>query len=137
MEKSNAARFSVSIDESLFHKFDAALKKKGYFNRSQAIQDLIWKFIIEEEWDSKKNAMGTITLAYDHHKNNLAELLTNIQHDYHSEIISNMHAHLDSDNCLEVILVKGKGNVIRELTNRLIATKGVKHAKLTLTSGGK
>lgn len=137
MKNSKTTRFAVSINESLLNKFDHVLRERQYPNRSQAVQDLIRKFIIEEEWEEKENAMGTITLAFDHHRNNLSETLTAIQHDYHNEIISNMHAHLDSDNCIEVIMVKGKGKRIRELANRLIGTKGVKHGKLTLTSGGK
>lgn len=136
MEAQKTTRFAISIDEKLFQKFDMVLKEKGYPNRSQAVQDLIRKFIIEEEWDEKENAMGTITLAFDHHHNNLSETLTAIQHNYHNEIISNMHAHLDTANCIEVIMVKGKGRRVRELANRLIATKGVKHGKLTLTTGG-
>lgn len=136
MKKSKVARIAVSIEENLLKQFDEFRVKQGYTNRSQIVQDLIRNYIIEEKWESNEKAMGTITLAFDHHTNDLAERLTAIQHDYHSEIISNMHAHLDEDNCLEVIMVKGKGKDIRELSNRLISTRGVKHGKLTLTTGG-
>lgn len=137
MPKSKTTRFAVSISENLLENFDELSAHQGYSNRSQAVQDLIRHYIIEQKWDENEEAMGTITLAFDHHKNNLSKILTDIQHDYHSEIISNMHAHLDHDNCLEVIMVKGRGKDIRELSNRLISTKGVKHGKLTLTTGGK
>lgn len=137
MAKTNVTRFAVSIEEELLNDFDKSLKEQGYSNRSQAVQDLIRHYLVEQKWDEKENAMGTITLVFDHHKRNLSEKLTEIQHDYHSQIISNMHIHLDSKNCLEVIAVKGKGKDIRDLANRLISTVGVLHGKLTLTFDGK
>ena len=75
-------------------------------------------------------------LLYDHHKRDLAERLGQIQHDYHHLVISTTHVHLDHDNCLEVILLKGKAKEIRNLSNQMIAIKGVKHGKLYLTSQG-
>lgn len=136
MNKSKITRFAVTVDENLLEDFDESLKEQGYPNRSQAVQDLIRNYLVEQKWDEKESAMGTITLVFDHHKRNLSEKLTAIQHDYHSQIISNMHIHLDPKNCLEVIAVKGKGKDVRELANRLISTKGVLHGKLTLTFGG-
>lgn len=136
MEESKTTRFAVSLDDNLLERFDQLRKRRGYESRSQAIRDLIRDNLVEHGWDNRKNAMGTITLVFDHHKRNLSDTLTDIQHRYHSQIISNMHVHLDHDNCLEVIVVEGKGSKIRELANHLGSTKGVKHSKLTLTTGG-
>jgi CopG family transcriptional regulator, nickel-responsive regulator len=80
---------------------------------------------------------GTITLVYDHHKQHVQATLTVIQHDYHSAIISSLHVHLDHDNCLEVLAVRGKAPLIKKIADELIAAKGVKHGKLTVTSTGK
>jgi CopG family nickel-responsive transcriptional regulator len=77
---------------------------------------------------------GTVTLVYDHHVRLLTEKLTELQHQYHAAILSSMHVHLDHDNCLEVILVKGKATVVQKLANALIATKGVKHGRFTATT---
>ncbi len=137
MKDSKTARFAVSLNKNLLTAFDQLCEKKAYPSRSKAVQDLIQNFIIEEEWEEEENAMGTITLAFDHHKRNLSDKLTDIQHDFHTEIISSMHVHLDDNNCLEVIAVKGKGKKIRKLADLLIGTKGVIHGKLTLTTDGK
>lgn len=137
MEKTKTTRFAVSINDNLLDDFDQLRKRRGYENRSQAIRDLIRDNLIEQVWDEKKEAMGTITLVFDHHKRNLSDTLTDIQHDFHSQIISNMHVHLDHDNCLEVLVVKGKGKEIRALANQLGSTQGIKHSKLTLTTAGK
>lgn len=137
MKNIKTTRFAVSLREELLENFDRITRERGYTNRSQAVQDLIKNYLIEQEWDDRENAMGTITLVYDHHKRNLSGNLTTIQHRYHAEIISNMHVHLDLDNCLEVIAVKGQGQVIRKLADELISSKGVIHGKLTLTATGK
>ena len=85
---------------------------------------------------SSAEIAGTITLVYDHHKHNLQSVLTDIQHDHEDVIISTVHVHLDHHNCLEVILVRGKAGPIRKIADALIAAKGVKHGKLTVTTTG-
>jgi len=131
-------RFGVSIPNELQAKLDQLVKKKGYPNRSEAIRDLIRDRFVAEEWGkSSKEVVGTVTLVYDHHAHDLADKLADFQHTYFKNIISTTHIHLDKDNCLEVIIVKGKSNKIKEIADRLIATKGVKHGKLVMTSTGK
>ena len=134
---SNVTRFAVSLEEELLDKFDQIRQRQNYANRSEAIRDLIRDHLVEQDWDDKRDAMGTVTLVYDHHVRNLSDKLTNIQHDHHEVILSTMHVHLDHDNCLEVVVVKGKGECIRGLADRLISAKGVKHGKLTITTTGK
>ena len=131
-------RFGVSMDSSLLKQFDKYINQKGYANRSEAIRDLIRSNLVEEEWKvGKGETVGTITIIYNHHKRELTDTLTNIQHKYHASMISTMHVHLDSHNCLEVLVVKGKGKEIKTVADRLIGTKGVIHGKLTTTTLGK
>ena len=80
--------------------------------------------------------VGTVTLVYDHHVRMLNEKLTDIQHDYHHSILSTLHVHLDHDNCLEVLVVRGKSAEVRKIADTLISTKGVKHGRLTITTSG-
>jgi CopG family transcriptional regulator, nickel-responsive regulator len=128
----------VSIEDAVLKKFDAVIKKKKYMNRSKAIGDLITGFIVEEEWDGGNGeSIGTINIVYDHHKRGLAHELNHIQHDYHDLIVSDTHVHLDRDNCLDVIIVKGKTKEIRGIADRLISAKGVKFGKLTVATTGK
>jgi CopG family nickel-responsive transcriptional regulator len=130
---SNLKRFGVSIEEDLLQKFDE-LNQASYDNRSEAIRDLIRNKIIEEE-KSKNNAnvVGTITLIYDHHQTGLSDKMIQVQHDYHCLFKSNLHLHLNKDYCLEVIVVEGLHSKLKKVSSRLIALKGVKHGKLTVT----
>jgi CopG family nickel-responsive transcriptional regulator len=112
-------------------------KEKGYDNRSLAIADMIRDGLVEHRQKfGREEMVGTITLVYDHHKQQLQSVLTDIQHDHHDMIISSIHVHLDHNNCLEVILVRGKADLIKKIADELIAAKGVKHGKLTMTTTG-
>ena len=131
-------RFGVSIPGSLLGDFDRLIPLKGYQNRSEAIRDLIRDSLVTEEWkEGKREMVGTISLVYSHHTRELSRILTRLQHDYYRTILSTLHIHMDEQNCLEVLVVKGKGEEIKKIGDRLIGTKGVKHGRLSLTSTGK
>lgn len=134
---SELARIGVAIDADLLEKFDGHIARRGYTNRSEAFRDLIRDELIEEDWKKPDaNVVGTVTLVYDHHVRQLSERLTSMQHDHHHHILSTLHVHLDHDNCLEVLIVKGKSAQVRKIADALISTKGVKHGRLTITTTG-
>jgi CopG family nickel-responsive transcriptional regulator len=138
MKNDPLTRFSVSMPTKLLRRFDAMARTKGYTNRSLAVADMIRDRLVEHEHEAKdREIAGTITLVYDHHKPHLQGTLTHLQHDHLAEIISSLHVHLDHDNCLEVLAVRGQASVIKKMANRLIAARGVKHGKLTVTTTGK
>ncbi|MBI5395853.1 MAG: nickel-responsive transcriptional regulator NikR [Verrucomicrobia bacterium] len=131
-------RFSVSLSKQLLESLDAMVHEKGYTNRSLAIADMIRDHLVQHHQQrGNQEIAGTITLLYDHHKRHLQALLTDIQHDHEDVIISTVHVHLDHDNCMEVLLVRGKAAAIKSIADQLIAAKGVKHGKLTVTGTGK
>lgn len=133
MEDSMLKRFGISIEGHLLQKYDALIKQKGYENRSEAIRDLIRDALIQHSWEKDDQIVaGSIQLFYDHHKRNLVEELTKVQHDMHDIILSTTHFHLDHMNCLELIVVKGKAKDVQELSNRLTSLKGVQYGKFTV-----
>ena len=129
-------RFGVSLPKSLIDKFDQLINKKNYPNRSEAIRDLIRQSLIEEEVKGNEEVVGILHLLYDHHKRELSDKLNRIQHDHHKLIISSTHVHLNHDTCVEVILLRGKGLLIKQVADKLISTKGVINGKLYTTSTG-
>jgi CopG family nickel-responsive transcriptional regulator len=131
------SRFGVSIPNRLLERFDNLIEEKGYGNRSEALRDLIRDFLVEAEWESDEETIGTVTLVYDHHVRELSDELNSIQHEMADAIISSLHVHLDHHMCLEVVVVKGKSSEIRKMADRLIGTKGVVHGKLTAATVGR
>ena len=134
---SGITRFGVSIDRSLLGSFDRLIGQKGYQNRSEAIRDLIRDSLVREEWESGKETVGTIAIVYDHHIRELSKFLTDLQHNFFKFIISTIHIHLDAHHCMEVLIVKGKSDDLKKISDRLIGVKGVKHGRLCLTTTGK
>ena len=127
-------RFGVSIEPDLLSKFDKMIKKEGYFNRSEAIRDLVRKnLIIEKNKDPDAKAIGTLTMIYDHHAGSLTDKLLDLQHDHTSEILVTTHVHIDHHNCLEVLVLKGKTGNIQKLADNIKALKGIKHGELVIT----
>lgn len=130
-------RIGVALSGDLLEKFDQLIADRGYTNRSEAFRDLIRNELVQEVWKSSDSEVfGTVTLVYDHHTRLITDKLTELQHQYHAAVMSSLHVHLDHDNCLEVILVRGKASLVQKLSNALIAAKGVKHGRLTVTASG-
>jgi len=129
------SRFGVSIDSDLLDRFDSFIADKGYENRSEALRDLIRDRLVDSVVvGGNALVVGTVTLIYDHHTRLLPEKLTDLQHEHHEIIISTLHAHLDHEHCLEVIVLRGKSRDVQKLGDRLISTKGVQHGRLVMSS---
>jgi CopG family transcriptional regulator, nickel-responsive regulator len=134
---SDLSRTGLSIDRELLVKFDAAIAGKGYQNRSEAIRDLIRDHLVSEQAGKNQVVVGTLTIIYDHHRPNLTEKLVDAQHHAGSKVMAATHVHLDHRNCLEVVIMKGRSGAIRDLANRILSLRGVKHGQLVVTSTGK
>jgi len=132
-------RIGVSLPEKLLSRFDEMILQRGYSSRSEGIRDAIRNYIVHYEWmsDVQGERVGVITLVYSHGQRGLVENLTEIQHDAGPIIQSSLHVHLDHDNCLEVIVLRGEGQDVRKAAEKMMSLKGVKHVKLTTTSMGK
>lgn len=134
MENSKLKRIGVSIEEDLLIKFDELVEQKKYVNRSEALRDMIRDTLLEHSWKNDEQIVaGSILLFYDHHKRNLTDELTNIQHEMHDYILMTTHFHMDYKNCLEIVVVKGKAKEIEKLKNKLISLKGVAYSGFTVT----
>jgi CopG family nickel-responsive transcriptional regulator len=106
-----------------------------YPNRSEAVRGLMRAALIEEAiTHDESEAMGVVTLIYNHHATRIARRLTDLQHHHLDRVVTTTHVHLDEHRCLEVILLRGPAREIRELANDLIGTKGVETGRLVLAS---
>ncbi len=127
-------RFGVSLEDNLLRELDALVTKHKLPNRSQAIRFLIRKNLTQEKWKNNLEVSGCVVLIYDHHKRNLLNKAMDVQHDYQNLVLSTQHVHMDHDNCMETIILKGKAKELKELADRLIGIKGMKHGELVMTS---
>ena len=133
---SSITRTGIALDRELLEKFDRLIEQKGCGNRSEAIRDLIRNHFVEQDVASNKVIVATLTLIYDHHQPRLSEQLIDAQHGYKGKVLATTHVHLDHRNCLEVIILKGRGTDARKFADRLLSFRGVKHGKLVVTNPG-
>ncbi len=130
-------RLSFSLERPLATALERLVAESGYSNRSEYIRDMIRDRMVEREWERDEEAVGTITLVYDHHLRRLTERLTELQHEHHDVVMATTHVHLDAHLCVEVILARGRGSAVRRLADTLRQQKGVLHGALTMSSTGR
>ena len=125
-------RFTISMDEQLFEHFDKLSHARGYVNRSEAIRDLVREYLetARMQKDNKGYCIATLSYIYNHHERDLASQVTSAHHHHHDLTLSSMHVHMDHENCLEVVILRGIIEDVRRFANQIIATNGVRHGKL-------
>jgi CopG family nickel-responsive transcriptional regulator len=132
-------RIGVSLEDDLLEKFDKLIAEKGYVNRSEAIRDLIRDALVQRSWsesDGREERVAVVTLVYDHDSTSLAHKLAHIQHENHKAVVSALHVHMDEHNCLEVLVLRGRGKDVISMGEGLASTKGVKYGKLVPATTG-
>jgi len=134
---SGARRFTVSMPGELSGRFEAFWRQQGFPTRSEAIESLVRAALVRAEWSGgRREVAGVVALVYDHHEKSLVNALIDIQHDFDKAVVAAQHAHLDHDNCLETIIVRGTPEAIRRFERRLRSLKGIKHISLTEATTG-
>ncbi|HPM40844.1 MAG TPA: nickel-responsive transcriptional regulator NikR [bacterium] len=127
----SVSRFGVSLEPELLDQLDLIVSEQNFANRSQAIRSMVRDNLVKQEWLSGKEVAGTITLVYDHHKPNLLSRLTEAQHRHHHLIISTQHIHLDHNNCMEIVVIRGKPSDAQGLLGAIKVIKGIKFSALS------
>ena len=129
-------RFTISIDEDLAREFDALIEARGYGNRSEAVRDILRTHLdrLSEAEDRHAHCVAVLSYVYNHHERELAERLMGVQHAHHNLTVSSMHAHLDHDNCIETVILKGHASEVRRFADSVCAERGVKHGQLNLVT---
>jgi CopG family transcriptional regulator, nickel-responsive regulator len=134
-------RVGISLEDTLLEQFDRLIARRGYENRSEAIRDLIRDQLVQEQWSERSSDTGekvaVVSLVYDHESSSLSQKLTHIQHENHRAVVSALHIHLDAHNCLEVLILRGKGSEILAMGEGLVSTKGVLYGKVMPATTGR
>ena len=130
---SEIVRVSISLEADLLEQFDRYCEEGKFATRSEAIRQLVRETLTAHAWESDaQQAAATLTIVYDHHRTHLAERLLEIQHRNTSMIVSTMHVHLDHDNCLEVIVLRGPAGTLQKMASELRGLKGIHKGQLVL-----
>jgi len=136
---SELVRFSVAMPEELLMSFDAFVARRGLAkNRSEVVRDLVRDALVNDAIELPgTEVMGTLTIVFNHHASDVQEKLHTIQHSRFGMIVSTTHVHLDEDTCLEVIILRGETTDVRDISDQILGTKGVRNGGLVITTTGK
>ncbi|MRR50987.1 MAG: nickel-responsive transcriptional regulator NikR [Rhodocyclaceae bacterium] len=129
-------RITISLDEDLAREFDQLIAARGYQNRSEAMRDLLRAHLEEarQSRDEATHCVANLSYVFNHHERDLAERLTEVQHQHHDLTVASLHAHLDHDNCLESVILRGPTAAVRAFAEALSAERGVRHGLLNLVT---
>ncbi|RUM33683.1 MAG: nickel-responsive transcriptional regulator NikR [Archaeoglobus sp.] len=130
--ENGVTRIGVSLPKNLLDEFDSIIRNRGYSSRSEAIRDAIRNYIAEYKWLEKEEGeiVGVITILYNHHYRGTSDAIISLQHEAVDLVVTTMHIHLDRDNCLEMVIVKGEMQRIKKLVDKITTIKGVNNVKL-------
>ncbi len=132
----SVSRFGVSLDEDLLKALDNYVSENGFSNRSQAIRHLIEKNMVEEKWKCDNIVAGAVVLVFNHQKSEILKRSSEIRFEYSDFVLSAQGFHLNQENYMEVIAVKGPSKILTEISDKLISMKGLQHGKLVMSKAG-
>ena len=130
---SEIVRFSVSVEDDLLERFDAYCSEEQFATRSEAVRQLIREKLTERAWETGSHeVVGTLTLVYDHHRAQLRDGLMDLQHENTDLVVSTIHAHLNHDVCLEVVVLRGQAGRLQKFASQLRGMKGIYKGELVM-----
>jgi CopG family nickel-responsive transcriptional regulator len=127
---------SLSLPEELLNELDEVLGEKHSATRSEVIRQAVRNYITEyNKLDNLKGeVIATITVLYEKAEKN--EELFQVQHEFGDMITAYLHSHLTEANCLEVLVVKGSSQRLKNLIDGLKANKPVRQIKFSIMTVG-
>jgi len=134
LEETPVQRITITVDDDLLSQLDAFMERKAYENRSEAFRDLLRERLDRDrvETGEASHCIACLTYVYNHEERELARRLTRAQHEHHDLALSTLHVHLDHDNCMETVVLRGGIDAVREFANQVISQPGVRHGNLHL-----
>ena len=126
-------RVTISMSDEFAGELSAFMGSAGYANRSEALRDLARLGLQHARLssDSGGECFATLSYVFNHHTRELPKRLTGAHHDHHHLHVATMHVHLDHENCLEVAVLRGKAEAVRDFAKGVIAERGVTHGQVS------
>lgn len=127
-------RITITLDDDLLDQFEAIRKQRGYRNRSEAFRDLIRDRLGAEQLAVADggDCVAILSYVYNHHQRELAARMTRLSHGHHDLTVSTLHVHLDHDNCMETVVLRGPAERVRAFAEAVVTQPGVRHGNLHL-----
>ena len=126
-------RFGVAMEPELLEQLDLLATARSC-TRSELLRKLARNELARAAIQKRVPAVAAVTLVYNHHVRLLSERLTEIQHELGEQVRSTMHVHLDHDNCIEVVVLRGRADQLASAATRMLAIRGVTHGGVEMVA---
>ena len=129
------SRISISLPEKLLSDLDRMVEARGFDSRSQAVNEMLHKFLLEHRHDIGDDVMvGIIALFYNNAVPGLQKQLADLQVRYIDEVISSLHVHLMDNKTMEVVLVQGPARTLQMVADEMTSRRGVISGRIHLVT---
>jgi CopG family transcriptional regulator, nickel-responsive regulator len=120
---------SVSLNHDILTEVDKLQKALGFSGRSEIVRAGIRNLLAEEK--DRQNLSGSlfaVLLAIHDEKSDYQ--VTEMGHDFDKLITTHIHNKIDGDRCLEIFLLKGEADEIKDMAKKFQSNKRMDHVKL-------
>lgn len=127
-------RITISLEDELAKALDTFLDAQGYRSRSEGVRDLVREAMAQPSEVSARHShcVANLSYIYNHRVRALASKLADFQHAHHDLIASTTLVHLDHDNSLESVMLKGETKAVLAFSDWVGAERGVRSKLLNL-----
>lgn len=127
-------RATISMSDEFAEELQSFMTARGYDNRSEALRALAQIGLEHAKQETRPTigCVATLSYVYDHHIRELAKRLTAASHDHHDLGLATMHVHLDHQNCLEIMVLRGSVETVRAFANAVLSERGVHSGHLAV-----
>jgi CopG family nickel-responsive transcriptional regulator len=128
---------SISVPEKLLERVENSIREQGFANRSEIVRQALRAFIMESRSlrELEGEIAASITIIYERgaKKGQISE----IQHSFGDIISTFLHAHIEEDYCLEVIVVKGEADTLRKLVEAFRTNEQITQIRVSVLTAPK
>ena len=126
--------WSISINDELAQQFAELVRQMGYENRSAAVCAMLHHQLksMRTEQQETLYCAASVSYIFNHHTLNLTRRLMDLKRLHHYLVVAAMHVHLDDEECMETIVLRGATGEVSTFANSLIALRDVRHGRVNI-----
>jgi len=120
---------SVSLNDDMLDDVDKLMKTLGFSGRSELVRAGIRSLISEEK--EKEDILGSLhALLLVIHDEESEQEVTSSKHTFDELISTHIHSKIDNDKCLEIFLLNGEADKIKNMTQEFQTNRKMDRVKL-------
>ena len=120
---------SVSLNDTILQEIDRIQQEHGYSGRSEVIRAGT-RLLISEYKDTEKLSGKINSILLLIHSHDAENTVSEIKHKFEDVITTQIHSHLKNNKCLEIFVLEGESDRIKEMMRQFQTNRKMDLAKL-------